>query len=633
MRGLRVLGATLGACALLAATAGAAPMAEERPQIFLEKKVYSETVRGKRSIYEVHTVESGESLWKILARRQPLTPARYAERLREFRRANPEIADPSRLAPGQQILVPSGGRQKSVEEGRAVAYEVKRGDSLSRILASRGVAKKEWGKYLDAIREINPLVRDVNLIYADSTLLLPTEGYFAEGPVEVAAAEAGDGATPEPPPAKASPPAPEPSAAVVEPASPALTRDVPPAPGQGELAAGKPQAELLAPRASGPEAPIVETGKREAAGEVVTVPTSFPYRGLLSDLVGALGEKWIESGTLYLPLPSGGEVVLRLADFPLVKFPSGVEALLDFRDGLPPRVRDAITGTWKYIRVVSLGDARGATEVIDRLLTVSNYYSVKEGITHPVVIGEAISVVLPAQWVVQRSEDSLLSGDLVLIKETPEKPDATLTSILRYARRVGVRVLPFADDPGAREGFLVGLGDEDRSEATPVAVAVPEGGGLPAVDFGISFLGLSRAEEDRLRIGGKGNAFQLVVQPERVFEAAGRKYVVDTGTMSPAIRTILRDSGYMLFPVGQKEPGREIFERLVKIAGGTVTERREHLVAGGGKAGFSVRVTGAFLSLPSAAGEPPRTAVLVRGRVHSATRALLRDLGVEIVEW
>jgi LysM repeat protein len=628
LKGKRALHVTFAAYMLLSSAAGAAQETEERPQIFLEKKVYSETVGGKRSIYETHTVEKGESLWKIIARRQPPTPRRFSEILREFRRANPEVADPSRLTPGQKILVPSGGREKIVEEGRAVAYDVKRGDSLTEILASRGVPQKEWKRHFDAVREINPSVRDVNLIYAGSKLLLPADAYFQEAPTEIAAAERPRSPEPEGASSPAAPPA-----DAGGPSPMLLTRDVPPAAGQDALAAGKPQAELQTPKETVPEAPIVETGKREPAAEAVTRPASFPYRGLLSDLINALGEKWIESGTLYLPLPSGGEVVLQMADFPLVKFPGGVEALIDFRNGLPPRVRDAITGNWNYIRVVSLGDAGGAGEMIDRVLRVSGYFSVKEGISHPVVIGETISIVLPARWVVQRTEESLLSGDLVLIKETPEKPDEELLAVLRYARRVGVRVLPFADDPGAREGFLVGIGEERQGEGTPVAVTVPAGGELPAVDFGLSFLGISPAENDRLRIGGQGGAFQLVVQPERVFEAGGRKYVVDTGRMSSAIRTILKESGYTLFSVGRNDSGRDILERLVRAAGGTVEERKEHLLAGGGKSGYAVRVTGAFLSLPAKPGETARKVVLVRGRVHSATRALLRDLGVEIVEW
>jgi hypothetical protein len=124
-----------------------------------------------------------------------------------------------------------------------------------------------------------------------------------------------------------------------------------------------------------------------------------------------------------------------------------------------------------------------------------------------------------------------------------------------------------------------------------------------------------------------------VVQPERVFEAGGRKYVVDTGKVAPAIRAILEESGYTVFPAGKDESGRAVFLRLLSAGGLAVAERKEYLLAGGGNAGYSVHVTGAFLSLPADGGGKAGTAVLVRGKVHTATRALLRDLGVEIVEW
>ena len=617
--------------------AASAQEGEDLPRIFLEKKVYSDTAGGKQSFFETHTVEKGETLWKILDRKEPLTPDRYAERLKEFRRANPKVADPSRLVPGQTLLVPSGGRPEPKDDGRTVDYTVKRGDSLSKILSSRDVPRPQRKKYLDVIQEINPSVTDVNRILAGKTLRLPTDRYFTEAkPPEPAAPSipvvSGKGPEPERPVPPESgiaavPPAPE------TPPSPALTRDVVPGPGQDALAAGKPEAELRTPRAVSPTASVVETGKAKPAEDAIVPPTRSPYRGLLSDLFLAIGEKWVDRGTMYLPLPSGGDAVLQLSDFPVVRFSGGTEALIDFRGGIPPRVADAITAQWKSLRVVSLADAGGAGDRIDRILRVSGYHSVKEGISRPVVMGETVSVALPARWIIQRTGDSLLTGDLVLLKEVPEKPDPGLLAVLRYARRVGLRVLPYADDPKAMEGFLVGLQEESSAGEIPVALAVPKEGGLPAVDFGLSLLGITAKAGERLRVGGGGDAFRLVVSPERIFEVGGKKYVVDTGRMSPAIRSILRDSGYAVFPAGKDASGREIFQRLMKVAGVALEERTEYLLTGGATAGYEIRVTGAFLSLPGPSGGADRRIVVVRRKIHSATRALLEDMGVEIVEW
>ena len=166
-----------------------------------------------------------------------------------------------------------------------------------------------------------------------------------------------------------------------------------------------------------------------------------------------------------------------------------------------------------------------------------------------------------------------------------------------------------------------------------MALTVPKTGGLPAVDFGLSFLGISSRAGERLHVGGEGGPFRLVVSPERLFEAGGKKYVVDTGRMSPAIRAILRESGYAVFMAGKDVTGREIFQRLMKAAGIVPEERKEYLLTGGAEAGYEIRVTGAFFSLPGPSSGAARRIVLVHRKIHSATRALLGDMGVEIVEW
>ena len=602
----------------------------DRPKIFLEKKIFTESSAGRKSFYEVHTVAKGESLWKILKEKAPLFPQDYPVLLRAFRRANPEVKDPGRLRPGEEILIPTSVGMKTarlVQTGRSVAYQIRKGDTLSEILTSRGVVRKDLSRYQAAVAEINASVRDVNVILAGKAILIPTEKYFAEG-VEVAEAP------PAPPgPLAASPPPVAPETPPVPGASDvALTRDVPQEKGVEAMPPAIPESQVAVPSQPPADSGAVMTGGK--AGEPALSPLprpKSPYRGLLSDLVGGLGEKWVDRGTLYLPIPSGGEVVLNLEEYPVVRFSGGIHALIDFRGELPEEVRRVITETWKNYRVVSMGGTQGALDMIGRLLDASGYYSVKEGFAHPPVIGEDLSVILPARWVILRTSQSLLNGEIILIKEVPEKPDHDLSMVLRYAEQVGIRVLPFAYDPSAYEGFLVGLDPvQEAGEIRPLDPLPPSG--LQALDFTLELLGIPNQDGKRIRIGGKNESFLLSVQPERIFEAGGKQFVVDTGKMSASLLAIMRNSGYGVFSVGGSEPGRSIFLRVLDAAGIPYEERKEYLVAGGKDKGFEICATGTFLtSRDWLEGRKIREAVLVRGKVDSATRELMRGIGVAIV--
>ncbi len=611
--------------ALLAAWAPAWGQEDETPRILVEKKIFAETRSGKKSFYEAHTVAEGESLWRIFRRRGPREGEDYAAFLKNFRRANPNVADPGRLKPGQRILVPSvpsGLAGPAIGEGKAVAYRVEKGDSLSAILAARGVSGDGMSDYLEAVKALNESVRDVDLIYAGRTLLIPTDRYFA---------------------AATSPPEPAPPTS----AGMSLTKDAPPSDAAGEMPAAKPEAQLLPPTGpgvlAGSAVPPRGAGDNAAEGERALFGQAEgelpqpkpPYRGLLSDLLRGLGEKWLDRGMLYLPAPSGGEVVLPLEDYPVARFSTGVQELIDFRGSLPADVRSLVERTWSDYRVVAMGDAYGAAEMIDRVLRSAGYRSVEDGLARPLAIGESVSVIIPARWKVERTGEggSLPQREWILVKEVPEKPEATLSAVLRYAESAGVRVVPYAVDPSAREGFLVAV-EEGSEEDDPNPGAELPRGGLDAFDFSLAFLGIPPIETDRLTIGGKGDGFRLTIQPERLFAAGGKRYIVDTGRMSRALRALVRDSGYTVFPVGKDEPGQSVFRRVL-VAAGLACEQRENFpVAGGGAEGFEIRATGLFVTSPKwLEGRSLRAAVVVRGEVDAATRALLRDFGVEIVGW
>ncbi|NNG47408.1 MAG: hypothetical protein HKM86_09900 [Deltaproteobacteria bacterium] len=514
-----------------------------------------------------------------------------------------------------------------MKSGKTVAHQIRKGETLRGILTSRGVVRKDLSRFLAAAKEINDSIRDVNLILAGKNILVPTEKYF--GKVEVVAAAPATA----PGPLAAAPPPPSPEKEpAAETSSVALTQEVPPDPGAEGLPAAKPESQVTVSPPPPAESGAVIIGQEAEEPSLPPLPQPKPaYRGLLSDLVRGLGEKWVDRGTLYLPIPSGGEVVLNLEEYPVVRFSGGIHALIDFKGALPEEVRGVITETWKNYRVVSMDGTQGALDVIGRLLGVSGYHSVREGFANAPVIGEEISVSLPARWVVLRTSQSLLNGEIFLVKEVPEKPGRDLSAVLRYAERVGIRALPFAYDPSAYEGFLVGLPSVQVEEEEAPVGRLP-GGGLEALDFSLDLLGIPKQEEKRIRIGGGKESFTLTVQPERMFETGGKRFVVDTGRMSPALGAIIRNSGYSIFTLDKNESGRSIFRRVLDASGIPVETRKEFLLAGGKEEGFEVRATGTFVTSRGwLEGRKVRETVLVREKVHSATRTLMKELGVEIV--
>jgi hypothetical protein len=235
--------------------------------------------------------------------------------------------------------------------------------------------------------------------------------------------------------------------------------------------------------------------------------------------------------------------------------------------------------------------------------------------------------------VVLRTSQSLLNGEIILVKKVPEKPASDLNAVFRYADRVGIRVLPFSFDPSANEGFLAGWESGTKAGEEVPRNSLPQEG-LEALDFSLDLLGIPKAEGKRIRIGGGGESFLLTIQPERMFEAGGKRFVVDTGKWSPALRTIIQNSGYSVFAAGKEDAGRSILKRLLAAARIPVEERKEYLLAGGEGKGFEVRATGTFFtSREWLAERKARELILVGGKVHSATRDLAKEIGVEIVEW
>jgi nucleoid-associated protein YgaU len=111
----------------------------------------------------VVTVQPGDSLWK-LAQQNLGRGSRWPELLA----ANPGIVDPTRLAAGTHIVVPTETSSlPHVKSDAKVA--VQKGDTLTKIAQSQYGRAAAWS----CIAQANPQIVDADRIYEGQQLLLP----------------------------------------------------------------------------------------------------------------------------------------------------------------------------------------------------------------------------------------------------------------------------------------------------------------------------------------------------------------------------------------------------------------------------------------------------------------------------
>lgn len=139
---------------------------------------------GKRT--QEYTVQPGDNIDRIVKKFIKNSYHRYTL----IRQLNPELKSLHRIYPGQTlILPPSDGEVQETapsaagQKGKAIAYQVRRGDSLTRILKRQLHAREEEiPKLLKAVQQMNPGLSDMNSLRIGQTILLPASGLAASSP-------------------------------------------------------------------------------------------------------------------------------------------------------------------------------------------------------------------------------------------------------------------------------------------------------------------------------------------------------------------------------------------------------------------------------------------------------------------
>jgi LysM repeat protein len=128
------------------------------------------TLSAKKRPY---VVKEGEWLFQIMRAQAGIT----SHRLTIIKKLNPEIKDLNKIKPGQVVILPEMERP-AMPEGQdsspTMNYTIRKGDSISRIaMRELNVKFPELRKAVDDIKQLNPDIKNYDMIYPGQTLQLP----------------------------------------------------------------------------------------------------------------------------------------------------------------------------------------------------------------------------------------------------------------------------------------------------------------------------------------------------------------------------------------------------------------------------------------------------------------------------
>jgi len=263
-----------------------------------------------------------------------------------------------------------------------ITYEVRPGESMSRIVAAR--VGLEWNQlpenYVHTLKRLNPDITDMNVIHPGQALRIPE--LPAKGPTHTVA-----------------------TAGTVA----------------GRLA-----------------------GKRSVSPATEDLPppkASIPWwHRVVSKTIAGLGGKLLASGQCYFPGKDREDLTLDLSAFPVLEMEDGRHLVLKSRKGLSEKLKMAIRSFWDPLVIVQIDPEEPAATSLDKVFRAVSGGKVQKILDLP-KLDDGIRVSLRGDWILSQGDQEGKQHVYYCVTLIENPQERTSTPVVEYLAKENVRVL------------------------------------------------------------------------------------------------------------------------------------------------------------------------------------------------
>ena len=481
---------------------------------------FRKTAVSKRN-YQTYTVQKGDILSTIIRKLPGITEKdipRYYQMTKEL---NPDITDLNRLYAGQTLVLPgksivvqeektaaSTSKSLSSEASGSQSYQVKKGESLIRIVRRKLHIKTGTQKMLLEIQSLNPKIKNLNHIYIGQIIYLP-DGQTALKSIPVNAIK-----------------------------NPAIIPE---------------EKVSVIPPGEGP--PVIETKAVEVKESIFLPPAT--RLAVIKHIITQMNGSMITSGNYYLPISKTEQLTIDCSIIPVVELDDRTTIFLDLGNRSNRYLNKMISERWSNYQLVKIDDKDDIIIILKKIFNNTKTYEITKA-QKPFSLGSQPVMEVIVDWVIAKKDVNTSSSKTQGLRVVYENNALLPRAIVNYARQHSLIITEISPGKG-----LVGKPEEIYS--LPSITTLPTSSAKDFSSALLSYLNIQGESDADVRVFNIAkDGFNLSIKTDIVVTRAEKKTLIFSRDLPPQFVNILQKAGNeLIFISDQDEPAKNM-EKILR---------------------------------------------------------------------
>jgi hypothetical protein len=473
---------------------------------FTKNLVVQKYKKGKVQA-EPYTVKAKDNIWKILVSKYGIQDRQFYFFCRIAKSLNPTLKNAHEIVPNQVLLIPFKYIPHfniKEEELKAIFHKIlsshysqipteeytfSKGEHVAQVLRDMYSIPDEviFNRYLNLLKQLNPDVKDINLVIPNQKIMLPSFTSFQlpseEDELKKFAVE-------------------EPSVKKAQREEILNTEEV------------TVEKEL--------EQIDIDSRSKKIAKQVPGSKALSLHD--MSAIADVLGGSLTRTGEFIIPLMREGQIKINTSSFPILQLTDNKKILLNYDDKLPSGLIELVKLERNDFEVIDIKKYESMKSVLDKIITTAGYYSVDKS-KNPLVIGDQIQFEILGDWIIY--EDEFLK-DITVVNLTEKEISFIDTELKEYLYTYGVNLvdLYFMDEGGQEKEIFPPKADEQEYHPEGVS-EIDASDCMVLVDSVLTLLGQNFKRDFTLKLFQEtSEGFNVEVVADRYFEREGKGHVI-----------------------------------------------------------------------------------------------------------